>query len=206
MDDAMGYASNLAYDRETSFPTALKKKWFKPDPEGLDSEVQTMFRQDFINLQNGKYREWEDHKEGRLAIIILSDQLSRMYYRNQKEQFKFDHIALRVCKKALSNEEQFNEYKLIEKLFVVFPLMHSEKKEDSELLVQLITEFIAYAKERNYKDCVDTMASFLKAAQTFTQILTVYGRFPHRNTLLGRKSTDDELEYNKNGRIPDHKL
>jgi len=42
--------------------------------------------------------------------------------------------------------------------------MHSEKKEDSELLVKLITEFIAYAKERNYKDCVDTMASFLKAA------------------------------------------
>jgi len=40
----MGYASNLAYDRESSFPSSLKKKWFKPDPEGLDQEVQNMFR------------------------------------------------------------------------------------------------------------------------------------------------------------------
>lgn len=84
--------------------------------------------------------------------------------------------------------------------------MHSEKKEDSEMLVGLITEFISFAQERNYKDCVDTMASFLKAAQTFTQILTVYGRFPHRNTLLGRKSTQAELEYNKNGKIPEEAL
>ena len=85
MDDNMGYASNLAYDRESSFPASLKRKWFKPDPDGLDEEVQKMFRQDFINLESGKYKEWEDHKDGRLAIIILSDQLSRMYYRNQKE-------------------------------------------------------------------------------------------------------------------------
>ena len=84
--------------------------------------------------------------------------------------------------------------------------MHSEDKADSELLVDKITEFIAYAKERNYEDCVDTMASFLKAAQTFTQILTVYGRFPHRNALLGRQDTPDEVEYNKNGRIPEHML
>ena len=46
--------------------------------------------------------------------------------------------------------------------------MHSENKNDSILLVEKITEFIAYAKQRNYEDCVDTMSSFLKAAQTFT--------------------------------------
>lgn len=84
--------------------------------------------------------------------------------------------------------------------------MHSENKEDSEKLVEIITQFITYAKERNYKDCIDTMASFLKAAQTFTQILTVYGRFPHRNALLNRKDTPDEIEYNKRGKIPDYKL
>lgn len=80
----MGYASNLAYDRESHFPQALKKKWFKPDPKHLDLQVQDMFKLDFINLEQGKYKEWEDNKDGRLAIIILSDQLSRMYYRNQK--------------------------------------------------------------------------------------------------------------------------
>ena len=51
MDDTMGYASNLAYDRESSFPQALKKKWFKPDPNGLDIDVQRMFKQDFNNLE-----------------------------------------------------------------------------------------------------------------------------------------------------------
>jgi hypothetical protein len=50
------------------------------------------------------------------------------------------------------------------------------------------------------------MASFLKAAETFTQILTVYERFPHRNALLGRKDTVDEIEYNRTGKIPEHKL
>lgn len=92
-----------------------------------------------MNLESGKYSEWEDHKDGRLAIIILSDQLSRMYYRNQPGQFKFDHIALRVCKKALNNPQEFSKYRLIEKLFLVFPLMHSENKEDSEKLVEIIT-------------------------------------------------------------------
>lgn len=73
MDDNLGYASNLAYDRESSFPGSLKRKWFKPDPEVLDVEIRTMFRQDFENLEKGKYAEWEDHKDGRLAIVILSD-------------------------------------------------------------------------------------------------------------------------------------
>lgn len=65
-----------------------------------------------------------------------------MFYRNQKNQFKFDNVALRVCKKVLANQADFNEYKLIERLFLVFPLMHSENKADSELLVEKITEFI----------------------------------------------------------------
>ena len=73
MDDNMGIVSNLAYDRESSLPSQLKKKWFKPNPEGLDKDVQNMFREDFLNLEQGKYKEWEEHKDGRLAMIILCD-------------------------------------------------------------------------------------------------------------------------------------
>ena len=59
-----------------------------------------------------------------------------MYYRNQKEQFKYDEIAIKLSKSVLKNRNDFNNYRLIERLFLVFPLMHSENKDDSELLVQ----------------------------------------------------------------------
>ena len=65
---------------------------------------------------------------------------------------------------------------------------------------------IQYGKQKNYGDVVETLASFLKAAQTFTQILTVYGRFPHRNQLMMRKDTPDEEDFNKAGKIPPHKM
>lgn len=104
-----------------------------------------------------------------------------MFHRNTRDQFKYDHIALRVCKKAIKDPVEFSKYRLIEKLFIVFPLMHSESIEDSNLLVDYITEFIQYSKQRDYKECSDTLSSFLKAANTFTQILVCYGRFPHRN-------------------------
>ena len=97
MDDEIGIGAMLAYDRESSFPTNLKKRWFKPDDQ-FDQMVRTNFRQDFENLENGLYSEWEKHHDGRLALIILADQLSRMYYRNQKEQFKYDHIAVKMSK------------------------------------------------------------------------------------------------------------
>ena len=84
--------------------------------------------------------------------------------------------------------------------------MHSERKEDSELLVQQITLMIQYGKQKNYGDVIETLASFLKAAQTFTQILTVYGRFPHRNQLMQRKDTPDEIDFNKYGKIPPGKI
>ena len=60
------------YDRESTFPKALKAKWFMPNRE-VDTKVQKLFKQDFARLQNDRYTEWEDHHDGRLALILLSD-------------------------------------------------------------------------------------------------------------------------------------
>lgn len=71
-------------------------------------------------------------------------------------------MALEVSKRAIADKREFNKYTLIEKLFIVFPLMQSENVEDAFLFIDHMTQFIQYAESKNYKDCVDTLEIILE--------------------------------------------
>ena len=73
-------------------------RWFMPNDEFREI-VKSKFEEDFKRLQSGLYKEWESSHDGRLALIILADQLSRSFYHDQKQQFMFDHISLGIAKR-----------------------------------------------------------------------------------------------------------
>lgn len=139
------------YDRE-SLPIQYVKRWFKPTNEFREI-VKLRFEQDFKNLQSGLYKEWEHSHDGRLALIILADQLSRSFYYEQKEQFNFDHISLGIATRLSTRQSEYKKYKLIERLFIAFPFMRSEKLQECEVSIQLIKMNIDDA-ERQHKDDV----------------------------------------------------
>lgn len=84
------------------------------------------------------YKDWENNHDGRLALIILCDQLTRSYYRGQKESFMFDHISLQIAKRLNNKPNEFKRYKLVERLFILLPFMHSENLADCEMSITLI--------------------------------------------------------------------
>uniref|UniRef100_A0A7S3CMF1 Uncharacterized protein n=1 Tax=Strombidium rassoulzadegani TaxID=1082188 RepID=A0A7S3CMF1_9SPIT len=149
------------------------------------------------------YKEWESSHEGRLALIILCDQLSRSFFRGKKEALMFDHIALSVTKRIISRSSEFNRYKLIERLFVILPLMHSENVDDCELSLRLLQSSIDYAELNHYDDVVTQLLQLKEAAMQFVLMQKAFGRFPHRNHYLGRQTTDEELVFIQTGQIPE---
>lgn len=95
---------------------------------------------------------------GKLATIILCDQLSRNIYRGFAEAFSFDHISLKLSKQIISNIEVFNSYALFEKLFIIAPLMHSEDVNDCNWCAEVLQEIIdqlRYQSRENAKNLKD---------------------------------------------------
>jgi uncharacterized protein (DUF924 family) len=112
-------------------------RWFKQTEE-FDNHVKENFALDFERMKTNSYKEWESNHDGRLALILLCDQLSRSFYRGKKQAFMFDEIALKISKRLVSKPNEFKQYKLVERMFIILPFMHSEQIKDCEMSVTLI--------------------------------------------------------------------
>ena len=105
------------------------KRWFGEGPQ-TDEEIKMLFQHDLVEIGHGNLKHWEKDMQGRLAILILCDLLSRNIYRGLAEAFSFDHISFRISKELLNDLELFKKYKLFEQLFIIMPLLHSEVLSD----------------------------------------------------------------------------
>ena len=117
------------WDRHSKLPPQMMKRWFGGGPH-TDEEIKMLFQHDLIEIGHSKVKHWEQDLQGKLATIILCDQLSRNIYRGLAEAFSFDHISLRISKEILHHVETFKKYKLFEQLFIIMPLLHSENLND----------------------------------------------------------------------------
>jgi uncharacterized protein (DUF924 family) len=134
--------------------------------------------------------------QGRLATIILCDQLSRNIYRGLAEAFSFDHISLRISKEVLSRVETFKKYKLFEQLFIIMPLLHSENLNDCQLGIDVIQEVINnLAEQKNALELVRIFELNRRWGLEHLDTLKEFGRYPHRNKVLGRENTEEEDLY-----------
>ncbi len=155
------------------------KRWFKSDPE-FDHKILDKFLVTHQAAELGKLAGWEEDAEGALALVIVLDQFPRNMFRGTARAFSTDALALAAAKRAI--ERGFDRrIKLPERNFFYLPFEHSENLADQETSLKLYEATKDKESVRWAKLHYDTIQRF--------------GRFPHRNEILGRVSTPEEIAF-----------
>ena len=163
--------------------------WFGEDPV-FDHEIKKEFADDVEAASEGQLDHWAHQPRGRLALILLLDQFRRNIYRNTANAFAKDKAALKLCVEG-AMEKKDKGLSAIERVFFYMPLQHAESRKVQAKSVQLYNK-LADAVSPTYRETFSTIAQF---AELHRDIIEQFGRFPHRNQLLGRKNTPEEDEY-----------
>ena len=163
--------------------------WFGED-DVFDEEIARAFSQDVEDATDGKLDHWAHQPRGRLALILLLDQFRRNIYRNKPEAFAMDKAALKLCVEG-AMEKKDKGLSPIERVFFYMPLQHAESRKVQKKSCQIFNK-LADAVSPTYRETFETVAQF---AELHADIVLQFGRFPHRNTILGRENTPEEDEY-----------
>lgn len=163
------------------FEELTPKDWWKKSEE-LDKLIKDRFLSTHKKASRGECSEWRESAKGRLAEIIVLDQFSRNMFRDTKAAFEFDAMALILSQEAIrvGADQELNSS---EKAFLYMPFMHSESKLIHQQAVQLFDQ--------------DGLENNLDFEYKHKKIIDRFGRYPHRNDILGRKSTDEEIAFLK---------
>lgn len=165
--------------------------WFGKS-ESADREIADRFSGDVDRLVNGEYRHWLKQPKGRLASIILIDQFCRQIFRDTARAFEHDPMALEFC---LDGIELGHDLALSRPLryFYYLPLEHSENIGHQKQCVAAYQAMVHETPEQYRYIYADAVVY----AERHQEIIERFGRFPHRNSILGRDSTAEELEFLK---------
>ena len=178
-------------EQELSAPQIDRRMdiWFGEDPV-FDHEIKKEFADDVNRASEGKLDHWAAEPHGRLALIILIDQFRRNIYRNTAEAFAKDRLALKLCVEG-AMQKLDRGLTPIQRVFFYMPLQHAESKKVQAKAVELYNRLVE-SVSKTYQETFLTVAQF---AELHKDIIDRFGRFPHRNKALGRKSSADELAY-----------
>ncbi|MGP8288677.1 DUF924 family protein [Vreelandella zhanjiangensis] len=156
-------------------------QWFKKDFE-MDQVIVTRFAELHARVAQCECYSWRETPHGRLAEIIVLDQFSRNMYRDNARAFGYDALALALAQEAVAAGAD-DELSPAERSFLYMPYMHSESKVIHALALSL---FDQPGLENN-----------LDFEIRHKVIIDRFGRYPHRNAVLGRASTDEEIAFLK---------
>jgi uncharacterized protein (DUF924 family) len=163
------------------FSAGSEKLWFAVDPE-FDREITEKFGDLYRYAYEGELSDWTRTAETALALVILLDQFPRNMFRGSPQAFQSDEQAREVSRIAIANA--FDQQRSArERAFFYLPLEHSEDLLDQIECVKL------------YRRLQDE--ELLEYAVKHHDIIARFGRFPHRNAILGRQSTEEETEFLK---------
>jgi uncharacterized protein (DUF924 family) len=157
------------------------KLWFTKDP-AFDEQVRARFLTLHAQANRCETFLWRKTPEGRLAEILVLDQFPRNMFRDQPAAFASDSLALALSQEAVAQGCD-RQMTLQQKIFLYMPHMHSESSLVHEQAVKLFTQ--------------PGLESNLDFEMRHKKIIDRFGRFPHRNAILGRVSTAEELEFLK---------
>lgn len=159
------------------------KRWFEKS-EALDRQIRERFLAQYEEGAAGKLSHWKVRPEDCLALVVLLDQFPRNMFRGSPRAFAADALALDAARHAL--ERGYDRTLLpVERLFAYLPFEHSEALEDQVRACELIKPLEAFPET----------ADAYRYAMAHRDIIQRFGRFPHRNAVLGRASTPEELEF-----------
>ncbi|KAJ3305118.1 hypothetical protein HDV03_002045 [Kappamyces sp. JEL0829] len=166
----------------------IVKFWFLSN-EKTDQEIKTKFADSLTNFKSLQ-KEMMEEPDSALALILLLDQFPRNIYRNHPNAFAFDADARSVATHCIERGFDY-QIPVAARLFMYLPFEHSESMAHQQQSLDLISKLA--------KDIPPEMASFgefsLAAAQEHLDIIKEFGRFPYRNQVLGRTSTERELQF-----------
>ena len=174
-------------------PAEKMQVWFRPTVE-IDNHIRDTFGK---YLEAAKATEWDvSHlsREEQVALLILLDQFPRQIYRESGQSFAYDAKAKAIADELIKGG--FARFYPVERTFVFLPLEHSEDIADQDRAVWFFAGETVVAPE----PARTGMRMALDYATKHRDIIRKFGRFPHRNVLLGRESTPEELEFLKGGR------
>lgn len=178
-------------EKELSAPQidARMDFWFGDDAK-VDDAIVKQFADDVERASAGELDHWAREPRGRLALILLLDQFRRNIYRNRPEAFEKDKVALKLCVEG-ATAKMDKSLSPVQQVFFYMPLQHSESPKVQRKSCE-IYRHLAKTVSPTYKETFETVAQF---AQLHADIIEQYGRFPHRNKVLGRENTPEEDEY-----------
>lgn len=162
-----------------------RKEWFRKDP-AFDAQIRTRFGSLIAQALAGGLHEWEmEGPQGALARILLLDQFTRNAFRGAPESFAGDTLALAAAQ-ALVDSGADRQLPPFQRAFVYMPYEHAEDARMQQCAVDLFARLAA--EHAGFDDMLDY-------AHRHRGVIARFGRFPHRNPILGRSSSADELQY-----------
>lgn len=170
------------HDDHTYYDT-WHKRWFTPDPQ-FDLTIRDHFFVDYQLAADRQLMDWQQTPHSGLALIVLLDQFPRNMFRGDPRAFATDPLAREVATHLIQHNLD-QQLLPVERSFVYMPFMHSEVLADQQ---RSVTLFRQLAQERPYLNSVSY-------ALKHQEIIERFGRFPHRNAVLGRSSTPEEVEF-----------
>jgi uncharacterized protein (DUF924 family) len=168
--------------------------WFRG---GADAAIAERFAPFFARAARGELDHWAAQPRSRLALIIVLDQFPRSLYRDTAQAYAQDPKALALALEGISIGHYAKLETPWEKTFFLLPLGHSEELAHLERAVAL-AEQIAAGASPEFRQMLEHSAS---QARGHRDVIARFGRHPHRNALLGRHSTPEELEYLARGEL-----
>jgi uncharacterized protein (DUF924 family) len=166
-----------------------QKRWFQGGAE-FDALCRAEWLDVHAAVQRGEANSWLESARGRLATIIVLDQLSRNMFRGTPGMFQNDPRALALANDAIAQGDE-RALRFSERGFLYLPLEHSEKLEDQERCIALLNAF----RDEVAPDLRDLLNTWIEFAERHRDIIRRFGRFPHRNITLERTSTAAELSF-----------
>jgi uncharacterized protein (DUF924 family) len=155
------------------------QRWFNKD-DAFDADIRARFLPTYEAAAAGRLSAWEDTAESALALLLVIDQFPRNMFRADARAYAADPLARAVAERALAHGFD-QQVAVAERVFFYLPFEHSEKLADQERAVALL---------RATGD-----ADLLKWAELHADIIRRFGRFPHRNAVLGRQTTAEEQAF-----------
>lgn len=165
------------------FSDRVEALWFS-STEAFDREIADIFESLWRQGRDGELSAWETTADGALALVILLDQLPLNMFRDQPQSFETEQASRDVAQRAIEKgfDVQIDNRR---KRFLYMPFMHSEKLSDQHRSVALLE--------------AAGMTESLRWAKHHLDIVARFGRFPHRNQILDRESTSEELKWLDSG-------
>ncbi len=172
------------------FPKDQATLWFAKD-EAFDQQIRERFKTT-LEAASQQQLHWQQTPRDKLALVILMDQFSRNIYRNKPQAFALDPLSVDLVANMILHKEDQELYP-IERMFLYLPFEHSEDLKQQVISVELFKNL--------HEQAPKGIRSFLQEALSYAiqhyEIIERFGRFPHRNAILGRTSTQEELAFLK---------